>query len=1358
MKTRVQLYKWLLRAALMLVAMTDSTAAMAEGVETEGGEAFYIYQNDGHFNGFFYDQVKEIRYSRLDTLGREHPYDVSQEIVTEDSVYRIMLTAIDSVSFVQPETKYADGVRKMSEEGLMDYFVSYRPGADGEIHTLVFAQNMPEALKPKVGEVLTCLNVEGYDGTFVFKVKKVYADGGQTVVDCGYIDNMKEVFKQFVGLEQVKEVVTPDGSRSMRRRVAGLNVPQRSEGNWNLNLFSFSNDFEHNFWLNEGGELKVGYKLHVGFGMSANLAYKFEWGDFLLHCELREMVEVGANLNLDGSIGGTFKLTDFPGIGKLLSRFSRIPFPAQLPVMNIRVAPEPFLRGELHINGSISTGITAKVLKQSFTIRSNPDEDRGEKYVDFTLLAEPGDRLSGDGPTLQLELNGMIQTGMMWPVFVEDEEYMKGIIDFAIGYAVYAGPKITGNLTFDALKGGGDLYAALNKSKLTGSYFTIDAEASVKYRAWRGHTVEKKYPQSLSMYSIDYNLFPEISNMTYEVTGNEMNEIKAHFYTKGETFWPQYLGVALYAKANDNDEKYTKLYKDALKYETCHLLNNYNDAEVEIKSIDAGDYKLRPVYFLKGFDVFIPIYDMEQDVHIGRTDLLLQPDNLTVEEEGGEFTIGLKTGHPLPVEVMPNMDWATAKVNYVDDANGRWARSITVKVDPNDDNCMRRDSICVWMVHNETETIEKWLKIRQYGGLQLDPAEITFEAEGGDIDVDVLTSYKPVTIDNKTDWLYDLYYDDERKLTMTAKKNDGAERKATIIVAGWNPRYQGINQTELKVTQKGPVDVTLDKEELAFEANGGGGRVSITLGGNYTFSDIQVSKADQEWLTVEQHSDYFIVNAMPNTSDQERETTITLVFKKVKSSLPGPETYKVSFKIKQKAAIAKVDKDRLHFFGNGGSDQVKIDFGIYPYCGAYVNEEGDGWCSYDVAADGTVTVTVEKNESAVERQCILVCYVSGKPDPEDHEMVKMPVAIVQDGSTIIPDGDNSPFKMVNFWMTRKIDYVVDGYEGNVGTTEINQQFTFYPNNSHFTLKREKGYIHVECEGLAENSTNGKTKASLKFDIYGSDKTVRNLQFRSDTHATTSVYMMGYQATMTSDVEVKVATGSLPLSTYTATYMECEKYSVAQGLTFTSFSGTGHSVATYVPSSSAYDPIDPSSQYFSYVPIGDSGDYIDLRFESNVPLADLEWPSTEAMTKLKNDGMPIHYGDQPPTLSGTYLLKPITIVADKMGAGSEMGGMSGIVMKFDKQQGGTIDAKFYFIGDDGAGEVVGMTSLIQGSNGEFSICIPYVEMSMIISGRLTGQTISDLYFAILKTDSPGVHCIMKDYDGTSPKTTWSPPDD
>ena len=76
-------------------------------------EAFYIYQNDGHFDGFFYNEVQKISYSNMDTLGIEHGQIVSQEIVTADSVYRIMLSAIDSVGFVQPEVKYNPRLRKV---------------------------------------------------------------------------------------------------------------------------------------------------------------------------------------------------------------------------------------------------------------------------------------------------------------------------------------------------------------------------------------------------------------------------------------------------------------------------------------------------------------------------------------------------------------------------------------------------------------------------------------------------------------------------------------------------------------------------------------------------------------------------------------------------------------------------------------------------------------------------------------------------------------------------------------------------------------------------------------------------------------------------------------------------------------------------------------------------------------------------------------------------------------------------------------------------------------------------------------------------------------------------------------------
>ena len=80
-------------------------AALPIQAQTEN-QAFYIYQNDGHFDGFFYDEIEKMSFSFLDTLGVEHDEIVSQEIFTADSVYRIMLSAIDSIGFVQPETKY----------------------------------------------------------------------------------------------------------------------------------------------------------------------------------------------------------------------------------------------------------------------------------------------------------------------------------------------------------------------------------------------------------------------------------------------------------------------------------------------------------------------------------------------------------------------------------------------------------------------------------------------------------------------------------------------------------------------------------------------------------------------------------------------------------------------------------------------------------------------------------------------------------------------------------------------------------------------------------------------------------------------------------------------------------------------------------------------------------------------------------------------------------------------------------------------------------------------------------------------------------------------------------------------------
>ncbi len=76
-------------------------------------EAFYIYRNDGDFNGFFYDEVVEMRYSKLALDSVEYEQYVTYEVELADTVYRIPLTAIDSIGFQQPEIIINPDVRHM---------------------------------------------------------------------------------------------------------------------------------------------------------------------------------------------------------------------------------------------------------------------------------------------------------------------------------------------------------------------------------------------------------------------------------------------------------------------------------------------------------------------------------------------------------------------------------------------------------------------------------------------------------------------------------------------------------------------------------------------------------------------------------------------------------------------------------------------------------------------------------------------------------------------------------------------------------------------------------------------------------------------------------------------------------------------------------------------------------------------------------------------------------------------------------------------------------------------------------------------------------------------------------------------
>lgn len=153
----------------------------------------YIYRNDGKFNAFMAHEVDSLAYSNRDLNGIEHPNAVIQEIWTADSVYRIPLSVIDSVSVVTPKTIYAPGVKKLSP----DYVPYIKQVNDLSI---TFSNDLPHALRINKGDILLYekfdeLFVDGFAG----KVTSISSIGENLEVSCEPV-TLPEIYEQYIAV------------------------------------------------------------------------------------------------------------------------------------------------------------------------------------------------------------------------------------------------------------------------------------------------------------------------------------------------------------------------------------------------------------------------------------------------------------------------------------------------------------------------------------------------------------------------------------------------------------------------------------------------------------------------------------------------------------------------------------------------------------------------------------------------------------------------------------------------------------------------------------------------------------------------------------------------------------------------------------------------------------------------------------------------------------------------------------------------------------------------------------------------------------------------------------------------------
>ena len=411
-------------------------AALPIKAQTEN-EAFYIYQNDGHFDGFFYDEIVKMNFSFLDTLGIEHDEIVSQEIVTADSTYRFMLSAIDSIGFVQPEIKYNPRMRVYPKDELFNYL----RGSDTFEQTWFnFDKYTPVELLPNVGDVFVYFATDIYHG-FSVKVTAVNKnDDGSFRVLCTPVTDINDIFQQLITVE---EYGYDDGGNMISRRVAGhpdltIGKAKKADGTWEGDIFNFSLNGHLPFYATD--DLTISMDPSIEGKLHLKTVWNLSWfGDKYIGITSKLKFGVGIGFTVDGKI-----MDFFPsGIGKLGS----IPVPATCPLLIIDCGPDVFLRGEAHVNFKMSTPKLNGAMWSKLELKNwIPSIDMGFGNSDDGSEFESVDKTSAG---ITMSLNGFVQGGMLFPLKFKSLPLLRKICDVEVGGQWFVGPKVSADFTLD---------------------------------------------------------------------------------------------------------------------------------------------------------------------------------------------------------------------------------------------------------------------------------------------------------------------------------------------------------------------------------------------------------------------------------------------------------------------------------------------------------------------------------------------------------------------------------------------------------------------------------------------------------------------------------------------------------------------------------------------------------------------------------------------------------------------------------------------------------------------------------------------------------------------------------------------
>lgn len=550
------------RIVLVALLLIVSLSGMGQNI----GDAFYIYRNDGQFNAFFRDEVDSIAYSYYDSDSVYYDEIVTQLVYTADSLYRIPLAAIDSVSFVTPETIFQPNVVQMEQKGLMDYLQA----VDGM--SLLFRTTIPSELQPQVGEVLlyTDFNSPLLSEGFAGKVLSAKMTDEAFRVDCDSIYDIFEIFEQIISIEKIV-----DERASSRRRVSDEWISGRNSLNFNLG-YSHSISKDEKFSLS--GSVDGTYIATVTYNITRKEQY--------IKLKIDHDWQYGAHMYFKKELGsfGTLKgpVASLPAI-----RFAH--------VFKFQISGCPFVKGEGNMELDLSFSSPVHSYVGEAVYRNGHFSGWNHKkqvHGSNTLNAE-----------VAFSLNGNVQAGYMVDLWLGLDASIKGfakdVLKVGTGLDFYIGPKLSGDFS---MKVGSDnpvnYYSIYKDSKIGIDWLHVDyeffGEASLA-----GH----KFPKAMfcdgslpSPLNHEWYIMPEFSDLSI-VKDSEKKQATISTTPSRDIFFPLSVGMGLY----DSDGKLL-----STKYESKNYKRENEGFEIQqtFSSLETGkEYTAKPFIRILGGEV-----------------------------------------------------------------------------------------------------------------------------------------------------------------------------------------------------------------------------------------------------------------------------------------------------------------------------------------------------------------------------------------------------------------------------------------------------------------------------------------------------------------------------------------------------------------------------------------------------------------------------------------------------------------------------------------------------------------------------------------------------------------------------------